>query len=221
MEGQGELRPCHKLRPPASSVHGICTAASQHGSSNANTGRASLKGSPRGAVPAHCPPAPGCGRSPGEDLSFCTEHCPPSDLGCALKKSLHVFPFLTDEHGTKTKPHPATGTKPPATSWQHRQVKQALGALNKQSGLREWITDISGSKERPLEPQLLSRSDWLPPRTLMGKGRAMMLSLRWVRARETDKAKEKHSSNTSQTPRLEKPVSPAFPFPFFLVLLLF
>lgn len=124
----------------------------------------------------------------------------------------------------KAAPDPATGTaveKPPAASCQCRQVKPPLGALNKQSGMREGIPDISGSEGRSPEPRLLSRSDWLPPPTLMAWGRAVMLSLGWVRAGETDRNKGKHLSNTSQTSQLEKPVSPASPFLFSFFFFLF
>lgn len=97
--------------------------------------------------------------------------------------------------------------KPPATSWRCHQVKQALGALNKQCWARERITDISGFQKRPPEPQLLSRSDWLPPLTLTGKGRATVLPL--VGKGQAQRQK-KSISNTSQASALEKPVSPAF-----------
>lgn len=125
-----------------------------------------------------------------------TSHWPvkaKTKLRCALRKALEVSPSWRSTRAcTKSEPHPAAGAatrKPPAASWQCHQVKQALGALNKQRWMREGITDISGFGKRPLEPQLPSRSDWLPPRMLTGTGRATTLALRWARAGLTERNK--------------------------------
>lgn len=126
-----------------------------------------------------CHPSPGATAPPAprEDLSCCpgpAEHLPLLHrwFVLCLTEKLGRFP-LPDRHihGVKRVPNAAADTtvqKPPATSWQCHQVKQALGALSKQSRTREGISDVSRSETRP---QLLSRSDWLPPWTLTGKGR--------------------------------------------------
>lgn len=124
-------------------------------------------------------PSPGATAppAPGEDLSCC-----PGPAKHLSLPYLWFVPCLTEKpwrfplpdrhaHGIKHIPNPAADTtvqKPPATSWQCHQVKQALGALSKQNWTREGISDVSGSETRP---QLLSRSDWLPPWMLTGKGR--------------------------------------------------
>lgn len=171
---------------------------SRHGSCSANTSSTSPKGRWRGAIPAlgaTAPRAPGCSHSPGKDLSFCrgpAGHLSLPSLWFVLCFKEESWSFSLPDRCTHSiectlKPNRTQPQAPPCKSLQLppdnviRWSRHSVPWINRAGWGSELLTfpDL----KRPPEPQLLSRSDWLPPRMLMGKGRVMMLSLRWVRGR--------------------------------------